>query len=100
MSIGNGPNLHTLYMHDVPLLCECKDCGRTGSADCGHQGVMTPLAWVRLVCSHCGGRNVWRGMAHDKARTLEWLAGDVSRAKLEPPHTEALARGKKDGEAA
>ncbi len=33
-----GPNRHTLYMHGVPLLCECKDCGRKAAAECGAQG--------------------------------------------------------------
>ena len=90
------PNRHTLYMHDVPLLCECKDCGRQAAAECARPGDMTPLARIRAVCSHCGSRNVWRGMAWDKARTEEWLAGDLSRAKLEPPHEDALSRGVKD----
>lgn len=91
-----GPNRHTLYMHEVPLLCECKDCGRKAAVECGAKGNMTTLNRVRVVCSHCGSRNVWRGMAHDKARTEEWLAGDLSRAKLEPPHEDALARGVPD----
>lgn len=91
-----GPNRHTLYMHGVPLLCECKDCGRRAAAECGARGNMTPLRLIRAVCSHCGSRDVWRGMAHDKARTEEWLAGDLSRAKLVAPHEDALARGVPD----
>lgn len=59
---------------------------------------MTPLSRIRIICSNCGGRDVWRGMAWDEARTREWLSGDLSRAELEPPHTDALARGKKGGE--
>ena len=75
-----GPNLHTLHMHEVPLLVQCCECNHRSEVPLERLKAlpgasnMTPIHQLRFVC-RCGCRTTRRVLVHRAELVADWLLG-------------------------
>ena len=72
-------NLRTLALSGFPLGALCRACGRRNLVDPkrlgAHEGSMTELRELRLVCSSCAGRDVEARIFRSQQQLDDFMAG-------------------------
>lgn len=87
-------NLRTLTLSGFPLGARCRACGRRNLVAAerlgAHDGNMTELRELRLVCSRCDGRDVEARIFRSQQQLDDFVAG-LPETKIAPADPEGPA---------